>query len=111
MRFAYADPPYPGLAARYYADQPTYAGEVDHAALVASLEASGYDGWALSTAARLRFGRVRSMNLHESPHQKRRPPEGGQLCGIIVEPGTGFEPATCALRSRPDERVRARNHA
>lgn len=51
MRFAYADPPYPGRAAKYYSDQPSFAGEVDHAALIASLEASGYDGWALSTAA------------------------------------------------------------
>lgn len=49
--FAYADPPYPGLAARYYSDQPTYAGEVDHRALVQRLEASGYAGWALSTSA------------------------------------------------------------
>lgn len=51
MVFAYADPPYPGLARRYYRDQPSYAGEVDHAALIASLEASGYAGWALSTGA------------------------------------------------------------
>lgn len=49
--FAYADPPYPGRAAKYYGDQPTYAGEVDHRELIASLEASGYAGWALSTAA------------------------------------------------------------
>lgn len=51
MRFAYADPPYPGRAARYYRHEPTFAGEVDHVALIASLQASGYDGWALSTAA------------------------------------------------------------
>ena len=30
MRFAYADPPYPGLSARYYRNEPTFAGEVDH---------------------------------------------------------------------------------
>jgi hypothetical protein len=48
MRCAYADPPYPGLA-RMYADQPTYAGEVDHGALIAKLQT--YDGWALSTGA------------------------------------------------------------
>ena len=52
MRFAYADPPYPGTAAKYYRDQPTYAGEVDHRELVARLTRSGYDGWALSTSAR-----------------------------------------------------------
>lgn len=50
--FAYADPPYPGTAARYYRHEPTYAGEVDHATLVASLTAGGYAGWALSTSSR-----------------------------------------------------------
>ena len=49
-RLAYADPPYPGRARRYYGDHPDYAGEVDHAELVASLSAD-YDAWALSTAA------------------------------------------------------------
>lgn len=51
MRLAYADPPYPGKARRYYRKESTYAGEVDHRALIASLEASEYDGWALSTSA------------------------------------------------------------
>jgi hypothetical protein len=51
-RFAYADPPYPGTAARFYAHEPSYAGEVNHAALIASLMATGYAGWALSTSAR-----------------------------------------------------------
>ena len=50
LRLAYADPPYPGLARRYYADHPDYAGEVDHAALIRRL--STYDGWALSTSSR-----------------------------------------------------------
>lgn len=36
-RFAYADPPYPGFA-HLYRDQSSYAGEVDHAALVSQLE-------------------------------------------------------------------------
>ena len=35
--FAYADPPYPGLAERYYGDQPTFAGEVDHGRLLRAL--------------------------------------------------------------------------
>ena len=48
-RLAYADPPYPGLSRRYYGDHPDYAGEVDHAALIAQLQT--YDGWALSTNA------------------------------------------------------------
>jgi hypothetical protein len=49
-RIAYADPPYPGTAARYYSGEPSYAGEVDHAALVARLVP--FDGWALSTSQR-----------------------------------------------------------
>lgn len=50
-RIAVADPPFPGLAKRYYGKEPTYAGEVDHRKLVASLEYS-YDGWALCTSAK-----------------------------------------------------------
>lgn len=45
-RFGYADPPYPGLAWRYYR-----AAEVDHAALILQLVADFPDGWALSTSA------------------------------------------------------------
>lgn len=52
LRFAYADPPYPGLASRYYRNEPTYAGEVDHASLIDRLMTAGYSGWALSTSAR-----------------------------------------------------------
>jgi hypothetical protein len=33
VRFAYADPPYPGCA-HYYEGHPDFAGEVDHAALI-----------------------------------------------------------------------------
>lgn len=52
--FDYADPPYIGKA-DLYADKPTYAGEVDHVALVARLRAR-YDagetaGFALSASA------------------------------------------------------------
>lgn len=46
MRFAYADPPYPGRAG-YYPE----GAEVDHQALIARLVAEFPDGWALSTAA------------------------------------------------------------
>lgn len=49
-RIAYADPPYPGRSARYYGDHPDFDGEVDHAALIASLSAD-FDAWALSTSA------------------------------------------------------------
>lgn len=51
-RFAYADPPYPSLSLKYYGREPTFAGEVDHPALIASLGAAKYDGWALSTSER-----------------------------------------------------------
>jgi hypothetical protein len=50
LRFAYADPPYPGQAQKHYAKHADYAGEVDHAALVSRLNT--FDGWALSTSAR-----------------------------------------------------------
>jgi len=50
MRLRYADPPYPGMSRKYYGDQPSYAGEVDHAELLSRME--GFDGWALSTSAK-----------------------------------------------------------
>jgi hypothetical protein len=49
MRFAYADPPYPGQAKRWYGNHPDYAGEVDHAELIERLCRDYPDGWALST--------------------------------------------------------------
>lgn len=49
MKFAYADPPYPGMA-HLYKDHPDYAGEVDHAELIARLVRDYPDGWALSTS-------------------------------------------------------------
>ena len=50
LRLAYADPPYPGLAARYYGEEPDYAGEVDHPELLSRLQE--FDAWALSTSSR-----------------------------------------------------------
>lgn len=47
MKIGYADPPYPGCA-HLYKGHPDYAGEVDHAALIAQLERD-FDGWALHT--------------------------------------------------------------
>jgi hypothetical protein len=38
MRFCYADPPYPGQAARHYRHHKDYAGEVDYGALITELE-------------------------------------------------------------------------
>jgi hypothetical protein len=51
MRFAYADPPYIGQAKKHYGKRKDYAGEVDHAALVARLVAEYSDGWALSLSS------------------------------------------------------------
>lgn len=50
MRFAYADPPYPGQARKHYSQHPDFAGEVDHKALIARLGDEFPDGWALSTS-------------------------------------------------------------
>jgi hypothetical protein len=52
VRFAYADPPYPGQAKRLYGDHPDYGGEVDHRELVDHLVSEYPDGWALSTGAK-----------------------------------------------------------
>ena len=49
-RLAYADPPYPGLAKKYYQHEVSYAGEVDHRSLLQEL--ATFDGWALSTSAK-----------------------------------------------------------
>jgi hypothetical protein len=50
VRLGYADPPYPGMAAKHYVDHPDYAGEVDHRALLAMLD-SEFDGWLLHTSS------------------------------------------------------------
>ena len=63
VKFAYADPPYVGQARRYYGvdrsrgrhlerSHPDYAGEVDHAELIARLVDEFPDGWALSLSER-----------------------------------------------------------
>lgn len=49
MKIGYADPPYIGCA-HLYKDQPSYAGEVDHADLVSRLERD-FDGWVLHASA------------------------------------------------------------
>lgn len=49
LRFAYADPPYPGCAKQHYAKDPSgiVAAEVNHAELIERLMT--FDSWALST--------------------------------------------------------------
>ncbi len=46
MRFAYADPPYPGQAGKHYNRE-----EVDHEELIERLVRDFPDGWALSTSS------------------------------------------------------------
>lgn len=48
MKFAYADPPYPGQAKKHYSHDSRCA-EVDHKRLVGHLCDEFPDGWALST--------------------------------------------------------------
>jgi hypothetical protein len=50
LSLAYADPPYPGTAAKYYRHQHAFRGEVRIRRLLRKL--SRFDGWALSTSAR-----------------------------------------------------------
>ena len=50
LHIAIADPPYPGQSKKHYGDHPDYAGEVDHAELVARLDAE-FDGWCLNTSS------------------------------------------------------------
>jgi hypothetical protein len=49
VRFAYADPPYPGMS-HFYRDHPDYGGEVDHEDLIERMDRE-YDGWCLHTAS------------------------------------------------------------
>lgn len=54
MRFAYADPPYLGCAAKHYADHPEHAvydTVLGHAALFTRLNLDYPDGWAVSCAS------------------------------------------------------------
>ncbi len=48
-RIAYADPPYPGMAAKFYSHDPRCS-EVDHRELMARLDGE-FESWSLSTAS------------------------------------------------------------
>ena len=50
MKFAFADPPYIGQARRHYSDDPKCA-EVDHAALISTLQLDFPEAWALSCSS------------------------------------------------------------
>lgn len=49
MRFAIADPPYPGQSKKHYGGHKDYAGEVDHEELISRL--ASYDAWLLCTSS------------------------------------------------------------
>jgi hypothetical protein len=85
LRFAYADPPYPGLSAKYYRREATFAGEVDHPALIASLTAANYAGWALSTSSKA----LRQL--------LPLCPEGARVCSWVKP--IGVPPATYGIHS------------
>jgi hypothetical protein len=128
LRLAYADPPYPGRSRRYYGTHPDYAGEVDHAALVASL-AADYDGWALSTSADALPAvlascppgvRVAAWHRGERPTRSRGPLNGwepvlyaGGRLRVVSAGGHDASRATTVTRSQdtddasrmPDRRV------
>jgi len=77
MRFAYADPPYIGCAAKLYGD-PTYDDERAHVALVERMDAE-FDAWALSMhAPSLRY------LLHKAPQNVR--------VAAWVKPFASFKP-------------------
>lgn len=90
-RFAYADPPYVGKA-HLYADQPTYAGEVDHPALLSRLEerrrAGELDGWALS------------CSTESLPFLLPLVPKGAKLC-FWVKPYP-VHPSTTGILTRTE---------
>jgi len=95
MRFAYADPPYPGLAKRYYGNS---AQEVNHRLLIGTLEKDYPNGWALSTSASA-LAEVLSLC-----------PPGARVCAwvrgsrssVSYRPRTAWEPLiVVGGRSRP----------
>jgi hypothetical protein len=117
MRFAYADPPYPGLAKEYYGKEPTYAGEVDHEALARRLNAEFPDGWALSTSAEALPYVVDCIRAAEGLAAPSSEPERfvlmrelharGYRFAAWVKPG-GIPPATYGIHSRWEVVVVAR---
>jgi hypothetical protein len=99
LRMAYADPPYPRKARRYYGREPDFAGEVNHRALIKRLERD-FDGWALSTGAYAlrellplcpKGVRVCVWVKPHHPHPKTRGPHNAWEA-VIVQPGRRLRP-------------------
>lgn len=86
IRVAYADPPYPGMSLKYYGDEPSFAGEVDHVELIARLERDYPDGWALSTSSKALRDVLPLC------------PEGARVCAWVKP--IGVPPTTNGLHSR-----------
>lgn len=113
---AYADPPYPGLARKYYKDHRDFGGEVDHRGLLSSLEerrTSGeIAGWALSTSSRALQYVLALMPASATPeicswHKLVGPGDGKRHDfwePLIVVPGRpwrqGFQNVLCAATAR-----------
>jgi hypothetical protein len=66
MRFAYADPPYPGQAVKHYSHDPRCA-EVDYNALMAEM-CEQYDGWAMSLGSVNLYDVLRMPNMPRDHH-------------------------------------------
>ncbi len=103
LRLAYADPPYPGLS-RYYIGHPDYAGEVDHAALVARLQT--YDGWALSTSTGALFSLGRLLEgvagvRVASWHKGSRPNPAGARGPLSAWEPVIYRPARLVVSPSP----------
>lgn len=92
MRFAYADPPYPGLARRYYA-----SAEVNHPLLIAYLCEQWPDGWALSTSS----DALRDVLLMCPPSVRVCSWHRGERRGRSHRPRDAWEPLiVCGGRAR-----------
>ena len=106
MRFAYADPPYLGCAARLYGD-PTYDSLDAHRELVERLQRDYPDGWAMS---------MTSGNLHDILPLCPRDARIAAWCKPFAVFRPGVNPAYCwepvvyrggrTKRSRKDPTVR-----
>lgn len=83
MRFAYGDPPYPGLARKYYG-----CDEVDHQALVLELQTGFPDGWALSTSS----AALRDVLALCPPHARVCPWVRGPRKGAAWRARNAWEP-------------------
>lgn len=100
MRFAYADPPYPRLARKYYKDEEVCA-EVDHRELVDRLVAEYPDGWALSTssAALIKIAKLCPDDGRIAVWVK------GSRAGVSFRARSAYEPVII-WRGRPRRRER-----